>query len=446
MSMNPRLTRRTFLQGAAASAAALTVPVAGQAIAAPDKAPVTLTFWGPGGDPVGGPLILKLVNKFNATVGKANGIVVNNHYVSTDNHYIKYTTGMSSSSSPDVLFTYTYSPVLPWIANGFVQPMDAYAQQLGITQSSLLPVAWQMIYRNGHIWGLPQEFDFDQLYWNKQIHTGAAPKTFDELDAMAARYNKYDAKGNLVQAGLLPWLYNFMDWAPLWGGSFYDQSAGKWTITAPQNQKFLNWMLKYVHSFGGRAKPDAMVSSAPTTYRDLFLYGKTAFAMEGEYVPGELVSLGLTKKLHYGIAPPPTAPGISPKIIQNGANIFLIPVRSAHPKEAAVFVKYMVSKASLLAWACQFGQMLPTNEAQYSPDFLACQPWMNPWISYLKQNRVENPPLSPAFPVFTDAMNTAIQEVTYLKKTPAQALSTVADAVSQSVQRFKESHPNWSTE
>jgi ABC-type glycerol-3-phosphate transport system substrate-binding protein len=387
-----------------------------------------------------------MVDGFNSSVGKANGIFVNNHYVSTSNHYLKYTTAMTSASSPDVLFTYSYDPVLPWVANGFVEPMDGYAKQLGITRGSLVPVAWDMIYRGGHIWGLPQEFDFDLLYWNKQIHMGAAPKTFAELDALAPRYNKYDAQGNLIQAGLIPWLYGFGDWGPLWGGSFYDQDKGKWTITAPQNRKFLDWMLKYVHTFGGRAKPDALVSSAPTTYRDLFLLGKTAFAMEGEYLPLEIVPLGLAKKLHYGIGLPPTAPGVSPSVTQNGANIFLIPVKSGHPKEAAIFVNYMVSKPALLDWACAIGQNLPTVEAEYSKEFLQCQPWMGPWITYIKENRVINPPLSPAFPVFLDAMGTAVDEVTYLKKTPAQALSDVDNKVSQAVQRFKESHPTWTTE
>jgi len=446
MSIIDRPNRRTFLKGAAVSAAVLAIPEASGTLASSSKSPVTINFWGPGGDPVGGPVILKLINQFNSTVGRSSGIVVKNHFVSTDNAYIKYTTGMTSSSSPDVLYTYSYDPVIPWIANGFIQPMDAYAQQLGLTEASFVPLAWQMIYRNGHIWGLPQEFDFDMLYTNRQIHTGSPPKTFAELDALAPKYNKFDSNGNLIQAGMIPWLYSFHDWAPLWGGSFYDQTKGKWTITAPQNRKFLDWLLKYVHIFGGRAKPDALVSSAPTTYRDLFLYGKTAFAMEGEYIPREIVPLGLSKKLHYGVSNPPTAPGVSPTEISNGANIFLIPVKSTHPQEAAVFIKYMVSKSALLYYACGIGQNLPTKEAEFSKEFVQCQPWMGPWVRYIQQGRVINTPLSPVFPVFQDAMTTAVDNVTYMKKTAAQALSDVDNQVSQAVQRFREAHPNWSTE
>src|SRR3954464_9572192 len=119
MSLSRSLNRRSFLQGAAAGAAALALPATGSALASSSKDVVKINFWGPGGDPLGGPIIKKMVDTFNSTAGKANGIFVNNHYVSTDNAYIKYTTGMTSSSSPDVLFTYGYDPVLPWIANGF---------------------------------------------------------------------------------------------------------------------------------------------------------------------------------------------------------------------------------------------------------------------------------------------------------------------------------------
>src|SRR5689334_12802743 len=100
MTADTRLNRRTILKTAAVGAAAAALPQAGQVLASSTKALTKIDFWGPGGDPVGGPIILKLINEFNSTAGKASGIFVNNHFVSTDNAYIKYTTGMTSSSSP----------------------------------------------------------------------------------------------------------------------------------------------------------------------------------------------------------------------------------------------------------------------------------------------------------------------------------------------------------
>jgi len=330
-----------------------------------------------------------------------------------------------------------------------VQPMDTYAAQLGMKQADFVNIGWDMQHVNGHIWCLAQEFDFDEFYWNTQIHHGEAPKTIAELDALAARYNIFDKNGHLVQAGLIPWVQGgWTDWAPLWGASFYDQTSGKWTINTPQNQKFLDWMLKYAHMFGGRAKADALVSSAPTTYRDLFLYGKTAFAMEGEYLPTELVPLGLDKKLHYGISNPPTVPGVTGKytVITQGGNVFLLPTRAQHPQEAAIFIKWMVSPHALLEWALGIGQMLPSKASLYSAAFSHGLPWIKPWVADVQADRVQMEPLSPSYPVFSQAITVAIDSVTYMRQTPAQALADLDRKVSNAVQQFKQTHPNWPTE
>ena len=65
----------------------------------------------------------------------------------------------------------------------------------------------------------------------------------------------------------------------------YDVDDRKWTINTPENRKFLEWFLKYVDLLGGRDKSDALESSMPRVYGDIFQYGKVAFALEGEYLP-----------------------------------------------------------------------------------------------------------------------------------------------------------------
>ena len=53
---------------------------------------------------------------------------------------------------------------------------------------------------------------------------------------------------------------------------------------------------------------------------------------------------------------------------------------------------------------------------------------------------------SPHFPLFDSEMSNAIGEVTFKRKTPAQALAEVDRKVSAAVQQFKQVHPNWHTE
>src|SRR5689334_17579355 len=117
--MSSTFNRRTFIQGAAAGAAALALPA--DAMASSPRAPVTIEFWNPASDPVGKLIITKLVNDFNNGIGKASGIFVKNHIVPVPDvqAYTKYTTAMTSSGSPDVVMTYEYTPVGAWAANGF---------------------------------------------------------------------------------------------------------------------------------------------------------------------------------------------------------------------------------------------------------------------------------------------------------------------------------------
>lgn len=175
--------RRRFLQGVAASACALAIPNQSQAST---RDPTTIEFWNPVTDVRGIQFFSQFINQFNNTIGKAQGIVVRNRPVPPDDNYAKYTVAMTSSGSPDVVLTYSYDLIPSWAANGFIQPLDAAFKQLRLVQSDVFPIVWDMMRINGHIWGLVQEFDLDQLFWNKAIHTGPPPRSIAEFDALAA--------------------------------------------------------------------------------------------------------------------------------------------------------------------------------------------------------------------------------------------------------------------
>src|SRR3954468_13072063 len=78
MTSISRLNRRNLFKTAAAGTAGLAAPQLFNINRTSAQEPVTLEYWNPGNDPVGGPIIQKLVDDFNATAGKDNGIVVHN--------------------------------------------------------------------------------------------------------------------------------------------------------------------------------------------------------------------------------------------------------------------------------------------------------------------------------------------------------------------------------
>jgi ABC-type glycerol-3-phosphate transport system substrate-binding protein len=443
-----RIDRRTLLQRAAVGASALAVGAhavpSRAAVTAQDK--VNLEFWTAAADPGGKDVITKLVDEYNTTAGADAGIFVNTRIKPDASNYVDYTTAMTSSGSPDVVMTYTYIPVPAWAANGFIQPLDAAAEKAGIKEGDFYPIAWDMINFGGHIWGLLQEFDFYQLWWNKAIHSGEAPKTFDELDRLAKEYTVFDNSGSLTQAGFIPWGGEAYVWNTMWGGSWYDVENRKWTIDKPENAAFLDWFLKYVDMYGGRDKSDALETSIPTEFSDIFQYGKVAFAREGEWVPSDLEALGLD--LTYGITYLPTAEGVAEGTnVTVGGNPFLLPTRAKHPEEAVHFIQYMVGrKEGVLAWCEPKGNMPPLKDPTARTAVEGRWPDLKIYFDAIELDRMVPPVFSPQTALFDQLMGDAIDEVTYKKSSPADALAHVAQEIADAVQQFQQAHPDWEGE
>lgn len=447
-----RLNRREFLRRSLLAAAGGVATACGAGTAVTDSAEaralasqarVTLEFWNPAADPTGAKVITGLVDGFNRTVGKEHRIYVNNRIkaIPTNGGYVQYTTAMTSTGSPDVVMTYEYTPITNWAANGFLRPLDQYSATAGLSQSQFFPIVWPMIHFNGHLWGLLQEFDFNQFWWNKQLHQGPPPRTIEELDALAQEYTKVDSSGRLTYAPVIPWDAG-TDWNVAFGGSFYDHGLGRWTITKPENRLFLEWYQKYAKLFGSRDRADTLESSIPRTYGDIFQYGKIAFALEGEYLPPELKAEGL--KLDYGIAHLPTAPGVPYGSAQTGGgNVFVLPSKAPHPDEAAVFLLYMGSNQAVSQWCIEASNNPPVKETAFQPAFAKALPDMAAWIESMQLDYMVPPIPSPQLPLFNTLIGTAVDEVTYGKNTPKGALEEVDRSIASAVRQFGVYNPQW---
>lgn len=440
-----RIDRRSLAKSAAVGAAAL--GLGSRALMSPGTAgaqDVTeLNFWNPANTPVTSPLMQKLVDQFNATIGKDKGIKVNNIFKDNDPNYVPYTTAMTSSGTPDVVLTFSFDPVVSWAANGFLQPLDDYVQALGIKEENYFSNVWQMSSFNGHTWGLLQAFDFNQLCYNTDIYDGEPPKTFDELDALAEEFTLYDSSGNLTQLGVIPWITK-MSWNAVWGTTFYDIAARKWTVNKPENLRHLQWCEKWAKKVG-RDKVDALDSAVPREYGSIFQYGKTAFSLEGEYFPGNLTEQGI--KLNYKTAHPPVGEGVPYGTAGTaGGNLFVMPAKSKNSEAAATFITYMGGLDGVLAWCIPSGNMPPVRSAITNKDFVAAWPILKPWLESLEKDLVLPATPSPVFPKFNDLYSTAVDEVTYKGRSPEDALADVEKGVQQAVEEFQQSHPNWDGE
>jgi len=446
----PAPTSAAAATSAPASAAATATPAAAAttapaAQAASSAGKTEIQFYSPATDKLGNKIIAELADGYNKQSTKATVKVIT---VPTSNHYQKYVTAIAGGQSPDAIMTYDYTPIVDWASQGFILPMDDYQKSMGIKESDYFPVAWQMIFFHGHLWGFIQEFDFDILAWNTDMFTKAGldptkgPQTTDELDKMAEQLTVKDASGNLTQIGFCPWITsNTLTWSAIFGGKYYDAGADKWTISTDQNIATFDWYLKYVKLLGG---PDKV-----TTFQKLFTGNQTPFysnqlAIEGmgEYTP--ITVPDQAPKLKFANGWLPTASGVKFGTDQTGGgNVFVLPKGAPHQDLGVDFMSYMGGNAAVLQWNVEENNVPPVQSVAFDPNFTSKVPLMKDWIDVLKQNMMVPPATSPIDPFFEDNLSTARDSIIYGKMTPKAALDDLAKKVDDQLSQFKASHPNW---
>src|SRR5438067_1073650 len=231
-----------------------------------------------------------------------------------------------------------------------------------------------MQYFHSRVWGLVQEYDTLLFVWNKDAFKKAGldpnqpPRTIAELDADAQKLTKFDSKGNLVQAGFVPWQnnqgsYEMRLWPTMFGGSIYDQAHGRYTFDAPANVRAFAWMGKYARMLGGAEKVNGFLGKF-TGNADPIYKGQVAMEVVGDWFPPVYYKPYAPKTFHYGVAAIPTAPGVAyGSDIVIGSDTYMLAASSKHPKEAAQLMLYMMSSAPVLAWCIGEANVPPTRQA-----------------------------------------------------------------------------------
>jgi multiple sugar transport system substrate-binding protein len=416
----------------------------------------TLQFWVPSGDPLWRKFLLPYIHQFEQS---HPGITVNYVVVGADNNWVKYTTAMAAGRGPDVIFTWSFNPPIPeWAANGLIQPVDPWFKRLHVSQEQWLPWVWRMQLFHGHVWGFMEQYDTALFIWNKDdfkkagLDPNRPPRTIAELDADARKLTRFDKQGNLVQAGFIPWYFptggGFSDLYPvLFGGSQYDQTHHKYTLNTPANVRALAWVGQYAKLLGGAEKANAMLSKF-TGNNEPFYTGQVAMAISGEWAPFTNFK-PYAPHLNYGVAAPPTAPGVPYGTnFAYGGGTYVMPVSAKHPDEAAELMVYMMQPDPLLAWCIGEANMPPTKATTFSARFVKGVP-TNAWPIRTAQMALKDPRILPSSPTssiidYVSSLYATVQQEVEFGKMPAKAaLDQMQQQVDLRLQKEKSGNPAW---
>jgi multiple sugar transport system permease protein len=233
----------------------------------------------------------------------------------------RFLVSLAGGMPPDVV-AFDRFAVSEWAARGAFTPLDAYmakdkaaGRADGVKQEDFYSTAWQeAIYTDprsgeGHVYGVPFNFDSRALYYNKDLLKragyNAPPETWEQLQEMAVRLTEKDEKGRVLRLGFVPnfgntflYLYGWMN-----GGEFMSADMRHVTLNDPKIVGALDWMTKLYDDLGGAKQVYAFQSTFQGGDLDPFIIGKVAMKIDGVWMLDAMTQFG--GQMNWAIAPPP---------------------------------------------------------------------------------------------------------------------------------------------
>ncbi|MFH0982707.1 MAG: ABC transporter substrate-binding protein [Planctomycetota bacterium] len=332
---------------------------------------------------VEGLAIKRLVNRFNDTVGTERNIWVD--YCAISNIEQRLLIATAGGDPPDVAGVYDYS-VPQYADQGALLPLDELVRDSDIRLESFKPI-WLDIGRyEDRLMALPSTPYTIVLYYNRRLFREAGldpdrpPRTTAELNEYALRLTRRDPadpKGErIAQLGftsspaMLGWWHwiwpNFFD-GRLWDGK-------RFTLDAPAGRAAVQWIAERRAALGNRSVLEfEATSGAIEGAQNPFLSERLAMVFQGPWLANWAKTYA--PNLDYGVAAFPSVTAERQNVFAS-TDMFVIPRGSRHPRQAMVFLEFMLRQEHLEELCREHGKASPFRMP--CPDFFAKHP--NPHI------------------------------------------------------------------
>jgi ABC-type glycerol-3-phosphate transport system substrate-binding protein len=369
----------------------------------------------------------RIVDRFNATIGAQQGVFVDYASISSiDQRTLIATAG---GDPPDIAGLYDY--ILPQFADrNALTPLDAFANEFNIALDDFNPIWLDICRFDQTLYALPAPPYTTALYYNKTMFRAAGldpeqpPRTIDELDAYNAALIQRDEAGEITQLGFSPAFLNWWPWiwpkyfgADLWNGR-------QLSLTGPPVVATLEWLAAQREAVG--VKPllrfENKYAGLIEGVENPFLAGRVAMLHQGPWIANWIQTY--RPSLDYGVAP---FPSVSENRQYSFASmdIFVIPRGARHPREAMLFLSYLMQQPvleELCAAHCK-----PSPFKTPLPGFSEQHP--NPYINVF-QAAAESPDVFryPEMPTWPSAADEMVQMmVAILNGAPPKPRATLAE-------------------
>lgn len=354
---------------------------------------------------------------------------------STDTQHDSYVTKFNAGDdSVDVMAVDIIWPP-EFGAAQWVLPLNKYFSRQELDE--FLPGPVNGTAYNGKQYAIPWYTDAGVLYYRKDILDEAGvqpPKTWDELVKLSQQLKgKGDTEYGFVFQGnqYEGLICDFLEY--VWGNGGNVLDGKKVVLNSPQNVEALQFMVDLVNKYN-------IVPPGVTTYleedsRRVFTEGKSVFMRNWPYAWKLANQEGSKVKGKVGIVPMPIGPrGKEPGATLGGWNL-AINKYSRNVDAAVKFVKFWTSYDAQKFAAIE-GARLPTRKAVYKdPDVLKVNPHFASFYDVFVTAKPR--PVSPFYPMLSDAMQIQIHRAITGKISPQKALDNAAKTIEAIVKMGK---------
>ena len=335
---------------------------------------------------------------------------------------------VSAEVPPDIAGLYGAN-IAQYADDHAVDPLDDLCKESGIKADDYLPVYYDMLNYDGHVWALPSTPASIVLHYNKDMFVACGldpdkpPKTIEEMDELGDKITKI-SNGHVLRTGFLPAEPGWWNWAwpNYFGGKIVD-NKGKITASSPECIRAMTWMQRYPKILGkDQFQSFKQGFGNPQSPQNPFMEGKLAMEVQGVWMANFISQFKSDMK--WGAAPfpyPKDRPDLANTALVD-LDVLVIPHGAKHKREAFEFMKFVQQQKEMEKLCMGQGKNTPLKKV--SDYFWANH--KNPYIHlFYDMAASKNAFAAPKLGVWAQLnaeLSSEVDAINLLHKTPKEAM------------------------
>lgn len=361
----------------------------------------------------------------------------------------KFLLSVAGGDPPDVMAQ--WNPVIPkWAESGLLIPLDELMtpEQWDEFQRTAYPVVKKIGMYKDKLYGVTTGLNIWACYCRLDhlreagLDPAAFPDTLEGLVAWADKLHRFNKDGELTRMGFLfTW---FAQYAPAFGGGFYDWDTGEVTLKTPENLRALTFLVDQRKRLGFD-KVIRFQSGLTTGVANIewpFIGGAYSISVDGQWRVQQIAQYAPDLEYMTVAVPPPA--GGKPHAGWSNGNFMIIPKGAKHVAGAWEFIKFWsgLENPERAAEFYTWGGWLPLSpaiaDAPTYRQYVRDHPQFQTFLDMMPSANIQATPPVPYQVYLWDRITQADDTAMRGSLTPQQALDRLEQEIAREIAQRRE--------